>query len=137
MHLKLMAPKSGSFQKSMFEHGVLMNPQNDGFDQDAILQRLEELSAQGHTYEVIDSEALTAEQRRHLYFDEAFGAVARAGNRYRIRQVFGSRKHSGAEDIGTNVPVLIVLDDGEPVDVYPHQLQDGMFRTIRNYLDAL
>jgi len=30
-----------------------------------------------------------------------------------------------------------VYENDEPVDVYPHQLADGTYRTIREYIDSL
>ena len=91
--------------------------------------------ARGHDYEVVVGDAVTDDERQTLY-GEAFRAIAHAGNRYRIRQVFGSRRHGGGDHLGTGVPALIVFGNGEPVDVYPHQGGDG-YETIRAYLTAL
>jgi hypothetical protein len=137
MHFMLIAPASGQFWEStMTDYGVRTNPQNEGSDHEHILRRLNDLKADGHTYEVLDGDALSGEERGSIYISEACTAVARAGNRYRIRQVFGSRKHIGSDDFGTSVPALIVSKNGEPVDVYPHQVGDD-YRTIRGYIDAL
>lgn len=113
--------------------GVLTAPQNEGYEPELISRRLAELRASGHSYEVIDSESLTPEELSHLYAGEAIPA---AGNRYRIRQSFGSRKHT-ATAFGTKVPALIVLESGRAVDVFPHQREDGSYSTIREYLDRL
>jgi hypothetical protein len=110
-------------------------PANAGFDRAAIVARLDALRAGGHDYELIDGDALTDQERSDLY-GQAFSALARADNRYRIRQVFGSRRHGGGDHLGTGVAALPVIKDGEPVDVFPHQVGDG-YETIRAYLDAL
>lgn len=120
----------------MTDYGLLTNPQNEGFERGAILTRLSELSARGHTFEVVDSEKLTPEERAGLYTNEGYAAVARAGNRYRIRQVFGSRRNSGAERFGTDVPALVTFEGGQAVAVHPHQAADS-YVTIRAYLDSV
>jgi hypothetical protein len=125
MHFKLICPTQSE---------VWAQPENEGFERKEIISLLDELQAKGHDYEVIDGDAISDEKRRALYL-EAFAALSHAGNRYRIRQVFGSRRHGGGDALGTNVPALIVLDD-EPVDVYPHQIDDG-YQTIHAYLTRL
>ncbi len=137
MHFKLLAPESGNFFRSeMTDYGVLTNPQNEGFELGEILKRLSELSSRGHTFEIVDSEKLTPEERAGLYTSEGFAAVAHAGNRYRIRQVFGSRRNSGAERFGIDVPALVTFENDEAVAVHPHQATDS-YVTIRAYLDSV
>lgn len=126
MHFKLICPTKSQ---------VWDQPANEGFDREEIIRQLDELQAGGHDYEVIDGDAISDDERQTLY-GEAFSGLARAGNRYRIRQVFGSRRHGGGDFLGTGVPALIVFNNGEPVDVYPHQIGDG-YETIRSYLTAL
>ena len=110
-------------------------PANAGFDEATVVARLRALRADGHDYELIDGDALGDQERGELY-GQASIALARAGNRYRIRQVFGSGRHGGGDHLGLGVPALLVLADGEPVDVYPHQV-GGEHQTIRGYLNAL
>jgi hypothetical protein len=110
-------------------------PANAGFDHAAITTRLGELRARGLECEFIDVEALSDEQRSDLYA-QALTAVARAGNRYRIRQVFGSRRDGGGRHLGSGVPALLVFEDGRPTDIYPHQVGDG-YETICAYLAVL
>jgi hypothetical protein len=109
-------------------------PANAGFDRTAIIARLDALRAGGHNYELVDGGTLSDQERSDLY-GQALSALARAGNRYRIRQVFGSHRHGGGIHLGSGVAALLVFNDGEPVDVYPHQVGDG-YETIRAYLDA-
>jgi hypothetical protein len=127
MHFKLICPTQSQIWGEPSE--------NEGFERANIIGLLDELQARGHDYEVIDGDALTDDERQELY-GQAFSALAHAGNRYRIRQVFGSRRHGGGENLGTGVPALIVFESDEPVDVYPHQVADGS-QTIRAYLTAL
>lgn len=110
-------------------------PANAGFDRAAILARLDALRAVGHDYELIDSEALTDQERSDLY-TQAYSALAYGGNRYRIRQVFGSRRHGGGDHLGSGVAALFVFKDGKPVDVYPQRIGNG-YKTIRAYLEGL
>jgi hypothetical protein len=127
MHYKLTAPESDQFWVPTVVEGILTTPQNKGFDREHILRRLDELQADGHTYGVVDGDALTPDERGSLYSREAFVAVRHAGNRYRIRQAFGSRRHSGGSDaFGTSVPALIVYENDEPA-----------YGTIREYIDSL
>jgi hypothetical protein len=114
---------------------VWQHPENEGFDRAEIVRLLDELPARGHTYEIVDGDALTAQQRSALYGD-AMGAVMHGRNRYRIRQVYGSRRHGGGDFLGSNVPALLVYEDSDPVAVYPHQVGDG-YETIRAYLTRL
>lgn len=62
--------------------------------------------------------------------------MSAAVSRYRIRQVFGSRKNSGASEFGLNVPALLVYDDGRAVDVFSHPEGEG-YVTIRDCVDGL
>jgi hypothetical protein len=126
VHFKLICPSRSE---------VWVTPANEDFDRDAIVRRLDELGGDSHDYERIDGDALSDEQRRDLY-GQAFSALAHAGNRYRTRQVFGSRRHGGGDHLGKGVPALIAFDDGEPVDVYPHQIGED-YQTIRAYLATL
>lgn len=107
MQFKLIYPT----QSQVWDH-----PANEGFEREELVGLLKQLRTQGHDYEVIDGDAISDEQRSELY-GQAFLAVAHPGNRYRIRQVFGSRRHGGGDHLGKGVPALIVVDNGEPVDV--------------------
>lgn len=134
MRFTLIAPASGAFWKSQLSAGVLITPQNEGFEQDAIIGRLQALREAGHSYEVIDGEQLSQEERGRIYIEKAIPA---AGTDYNVRQTFGSQKHSPARGdfFGTMVPVLLVADGDRAVDVVPHQRTDGSYLTIRRYLD--
>ena len=126
MHFKLVCPSNSE---------VWDQPGNAGFRRDEVVRLLDGLRTRGHDYEIIDGDAINDEQRGELY-GQAFSAVAHNGNRYRIRQVYGSRKHGGGEHLGKGVPALIVLENGEVLDVYPRQAGDT-YETIHAYLAAL
>ncbi len=57
--------------------------------------------------------------------------------KYRVRQVFGSKRHPGSL-FGKGVPALVVYEraDHAPIDVYPHE-EDGRLVTIREFLKGL
>ena len=57
--------------------------------------------------------------------------------KYRVRQVFGSRRHSGWL-FGRQVPALVAYDEktGYPTDVYPHE-QGLTSVEIETFLESL
>ena len=97
------------------------------------LPRLErQIREAGVAYRVV--EGLTQQEREEAYVSRAVRpSVSR---RYRVRRVFGTNKYSG-QYFGGAVPALVVLEDGRPVDVYPHEEQDGTIVTIRDYLERI
>jgi hypothetical protein len=130
MHFKFIRPRDAS--------EVWDVPANAGFHE--VEGLLDELRARGHTVEIIYGDEIPDEERKRFYGHEAVGAVMSAGNRYSIRQVFGSREHSGTF-FGTNIPALIVFDGGRAIDVYPHDTGAGTslveYATIRDFLARL
>lgn len=108
------------------------DPANAGLgDLSRVRNRLAEAAA---TYSVVDAAELTEQDREDAYLSRAVRpSVSR---RYRVRRIFGTNKYPG-QYFGGAVPALVVLEDGRPVDVYPHEEQDGTIVTIRDYLDGL
>ena len=86
----------------------------------------------GVEYRVVDG--LTQQEREEAYVTRAVRPSV--SKRYRVRRVFGTNKYSG-QYFGGAVPALVVLENGRPVDVYPHEEQDGTIVTIRDYLDRI
>lgn len=129
MHLKLIC--------SMREPaaGVIDDPANEGFELSSILDLLHRTETCGHSIAVVAVETLSAEERHSLYFD-AVAATQRAGARYRIREVFGSRRRGGGPFFGSGIPALLAEEEGSTVDVYPHQ-DARTTVTIRNYLEGM
>ena len=79
----------------------------------------------------MDPAELSPDGRRDAY---ARAIVPSVHKKYRVRSVFGTRKYAGTR-FGRGVPALLVVEDGRPVDVYPHEEQDGTVVTITDYLE--
>lgn len=112
----------------------LDSPENEGFDlskMESLLKRLERL---GVAWEAIDSAAIPADQLSDLYLEST---VPTAHRKYHVRQVFGSKRHSGFL-FGKQVPALLVYEPGGryPSDVYPHRAGDRIV-TIKTFLEGL
>ena len=108
--------------------------ENEGFDlqeTQALLQRLEE---RGVPWEVVDAITIADDELMNLYLE---GTLATARRKYRVRQVFGSKRHAGFL-FGRGVPALLVYEPGKPhpVDVYPHR-RGTRTVTIRAFLKDL
>lgn len=108
------------------------DPANAGLDGLPRLQR--RLGEAAATYKVVGAGELTQQDREEAYLSRAVRPSV--SKRYRVRRVFGTNKYPG-QYFGSAVPALVVLDDGRPVDVYPHEEQDGTIVTIADYLDSL
>ena len=108
------------------------DPANAGIE--ALPQLTHRLAEAAATYSVVDTGELTRQGREDAYLSRAVRPSV--SKRYRVRRVFGTNKYPG-QDFGGAVPALVVLEDGRPVDVYPHEEQDGTIVTIRDYLDSL
>ena len=108
------------------------DPVNGGLSADDLPRLERQLREVGAEYRVVDG--LTQQEREEAYVSRAVRPSV--SKRYRVRRVFGTNKYSG-QDFGGAVPALVVLEDGRPVDVYPHEEQDGTIVTIRDYLDRI
>jgi hypothetical protein len=126
MHFSLICRPNGEPYSS---------PENAGYDYQCVVEALEGRLAVGDSYEVTDTSGWSDNERDRLYID---GAVAAAGNRYRVGRVFGSNRHPG-EDFGGSVPALLIYagrGDTYPTDVYPHEFKDGRMETIAAFLES-
>jgi hypothetical protein len=104
---------------------------NEGFDYDDVFARLHGLSLHGHTYEVVDGDGLTDEERDAFY-------VRAESTRKPIRTVFHNPS-GGVLAFGLEVPALLVSTEREaelPDDVYP-QGEPSALKTIAWYLASL
>ena len=82
--------------------------------------------------DLIETSKMPEEELRAEYTRAIIPSVWK---KYRIRQIFGSRRHSGFM-FGRNVPALLIENDPRgisPEDVYPHE-KDGRIITIYEYL---
>ena len=107
-------------------------PANAGLSADDLPSLERQLREVGAEYRVVDG--LTRQEREEAYVSRAVRPSV--SKRYRVRRVFGTNKYSG-QYFGGAVPALVVLENGRPVDVYPHEEQDGTIVTIRDYLDRI
>lgn len=109
-------------------------PENEGFDLreiQGILRRLEPL---GVPWEIVDTLTISDDELTNLYLE---ATLPTAHRKYRVRQVFGSKRHAGSM-FGRGVPALLVYEPGKPypVDVYPHR-RGAHTVTIRAFLEDL
>ncbi len=107
------------------------SPTNDGIG--SVSGLLEGLNEHGVPVDQIDVAKLTERERADAYLDAVGVSVLK---KYKIRQVFGSRRLSGTL-FGKQVPALILrnLETGHPEAVYPHQ-EPGECATIAVFLRA-
>ena len=108
------------------------DPVNGGLSADDLPRLERQLREVGAEYRVVGG--LTQQEREEAYVSRAVRPSV--SKRYRVRRVFGTNKYSG-QYFGGAVPALVVLEDGRPVDVYPHEEQDGTIVTIRDYLERI
>jgi len=109
------------------------DPRNEGYDNvPALLEHIENKGVKCHR---IDTSQLTEEQVTEAYIHSVVGPTQL--KKYRVRQVFGSARHSGWL-FGKQVPALVVYRSGSqvPEDVFPHAV-GGHIVTIREYLEKL
>jgi len=107
-------------------------PVNEGFDE--VLELLEKVERKGITCERIDTSQLTDEEIFNAYMRSVIGPTQL--KKYRVRQIFGSARHSGWL-FGKQVPALVVYSSSGsqfPEDVFPHAT-GGHIVTIREYLE--
>ena len=108
------------------------SPVNEGFDE--VLGLLEKVERKGITCERIDTSQLTDEEIFNAYMRSVIGPTQL--KKYRVRQIFGSARHSGWL-FGKQVPALVVYGSSGsqvPEDVFPHAT-GGHIVTIREYLE--
>ncbi|NVM22827.1 MAG: hypothetical protein HWN68_13730 [Desulfobacterales bacterium] len=106
---------------------------NEGYDNVAAL--LEQIENKGVECHRIDTSQLTEEQITEAYIHSVIGPTQL--KKYRVRQVFGSARHSGWL-FGRQVPALVVYTTSSqmPEDVSPHAI-GGRIVTINEYLENL
>jgi hypothetical protein len=108
--------------------------QNVGYDYERVMAALARFDAQGHSHEVVDGTALSAERREALESDARLAFIVSENKRKgrRLGNSFGTNREP-FQDFGTDIPVLLVYRDGRCVDVYPHNESYGT-ATVADYL---
>jgi hypothetical protein len=112
---------------------ILETEENKGFKE--ALELLKKLKEEGKIeIEFIDTSKISDEKRMDVYSKVA--ALA-AIQKYRIRQIFGSRRKSGVF-FGKEVPALLVYKEkgGLLQDICPRE-ERGKIITIKNFLENL
>jgi hypothetical protein len=120
--LQLLAPSDPAL--------IMDIPANLGYEPSEIGRLLAERAARGDT---VDTNPVSNADRESIYFAVATQAHLLG---IKVSQVFGSRKHSGAEGFGTTVPALLVYEHGggRLLGVFPHQTSPGVIHTIVQFL---
>ncbi len=109
-------------------------PVNDGLHEEGVERLLVRVKEAGVAYSVVDVSDLPRQELEDIYTRQA--VVPSVRKRYGIRRIFGTNKYPGAF-FGKGVPALVVLEDGRPQDVYPHEGEGGRIVTIKDYVDKL
>jgi hypothetical protein len=100
---------------------------------DTALARAEELRQQGISVELVDTSGMGPGELQGRYIEAIGPSVVK---KYRVRQVFGSRRRAGWL-FGQGVPALVVVrPSGTVEDVYPHE-RAGKLVTISEFFDSL
>jgi len=109
---------------------VLDAPENEGVE-----RAMRQIRKAGSQYRIVDAGEMKREDAQSAY--ERLAVPPSVGRRYRVRRVFGTNKYTGGF-FGKGVPALVVLANGRPQDVYPHEEEeDRTIVTINDYLDSL
>jgi len=100
---------------------------------DTALARADELRRRGIPVELVDTSGMGPGELQGRYI-EAIGASVL--KKYRVRQVFGSRRRAGWL-FGRGVPGLVVVGpSGTVEDLYPHE-RAGKLITISDFFESL
>ncbi len=112
---------------------VLDVPENAGLPDGGVEPVLRRIREAGATYEVVDVSGYTRDELEDVYVSRAVPPSVR--RQYGVKRVFGTNRYAGSR-FGRGVPALVVLQDGRPVDVYPHE-EEGRIVTINDYMKRL
>jgi len=115
------------------EDAVLDVPENEGLPESGVGPLVHRIRETGAAYEVVDVSEFSREQLEDAYVSRAVPPSVR--RQYGVKRVFGTNKYAGSR-FGRGVPALVVLDNGRPVDVYPHE-EEGRIVTIADYMKRL
>ena len=100
---------------------------------DIALARAEELRRRGIPVELVDTSGMGPGELQGRYIEAIGASVVK---KYRVRQVFGSRRRAGWL-FGRGVPGLVVVGpSGTVEDLYPHE-GAGKLVTISDFFESL
>jgi hypothetical protein len=100
---------------------------------DIALARADELRRRGIPVELVDTSGMGPGELQGRYMEAIGASVVK---KYRVRQVFGSRRRAGWL-FGRGVPGLVVVGpSGTVEDLYPHE-GAGKLVTISDFFDSL
>src|SRR5713101_5726024 len=100
---------------------------------DTALARADELRRRGIPVELVDTSGMGPGELQGRYIEAIGASVVK---KYRVRQVFGSRRRAGWL-FGRGVPGLVVVGpSGTVEDLYPHE-GAGKLVTISDFFDSL
>jgi hypothetical protein len=108
-------------------------PENEGLYGQRMEPLLGQVKEAGIDYRVVDPSDLSREELEDAYIRLAVPPSVR--KRYGIKRIFGTNKYPGSF-FGRQVPALVVLENGRPQDVFPHE-EGGKIVTIKDYLERL
>lgn len=108
-------------------------PENEGLYGRMPDHLLGQMREAGVEYRMIDPSELSREELEDAYIRLAVPPSVR--KRYGIKRVFGTNKYPGSF-FGRQVPALVILENGRPQDVFPHE-EGGKIVTIKDYLEKL
>jgi hypothetical protein len=94
--------------------------QDFGYNLDEIHALLKKTQTAGEKCEFVNTDDLSETELTEAYVSAIMPSVLK---KYKVRQVFGSRRKSGWM-FGRHVPALVVYDEetNYPEDVFPHQM---------------
>ncbi len=100
---------------------------------DTAVARADDLRRRGVPVEIVDTSDMGPGDLLGRYIEAIGASVVK---KYRVRQVFGSRRRAGWL-FGRGVPGLVVVGpSGAVEDVYPHE-RAGALVTISDFFDSL
>jgi len=111
---------------------ILSSDGNKGFSE--VFRLLKRLKKEKKiAFEVIDTKGFSKEYLLDTYSKAIIPSVL---NKFKIRQIFGSRRRSGSF-FGKEVPALLVYkeEENQPEDVYPHEVK-GRIIPIKDFLEG-
>ena len=84
-----------------------------------VLSQLESLKTKGVSVHIIDTATWSEAERLKIYYTIVAEGARRSSEKFKVREVFGSRRNAGWL-FGDHMPALLVYEDRPYPVVYPH-----------------